>query len=164
MEKRIQREIEELEKKYSILNPEYFKRPLKPRPTYEELREEAVRIVEKEIAQEEDFKKRIQQQKEERERIEKETREKQLHEKKEEEERERYRKYKELEEERNVILENRITSNRLLVIADIEEIECDEEYGVMANFESELLKKALDELNIEIIKRIVRKTYPHKFE
>jgi len=70
---------------------------------------------------------------------------------------------KDQEEERNVILENRITPNRLLVIQDIEEIECDEDYGVMANFEPNLLKKALDELNVEIIKRIVRNTYPHKF-
>lgn len=136
MEERIQRKVNEIKNKYTT---EYFKTKLyKPLPTYEALREEAVRIVEEDIKKEEDLKKH-------------------------QEERERDRKYKELEEERNVILENRITSNRLLVIADIEEIECDEEYGVMANFESELLKKALDELNIEIIKRIVRKTYPHKF-
>jgi hypothetical protein len=42
----------------------------KPYPTYEILREEAVKIIQEEIAKEEELKKRIQQQQEERVRIE----------------------------------------------------------------------------------------------
>jgi len=61
------------------------------------------------------------------------------------------------------MLRNRTKPNCLLVYEDIIAIECDDECDVMGEVKGELIDKALDELNIEIIKRIVRKTYPHKF-
>jgi hypothetical protein len=138
MEERIQRKVEELK-----MIPRSF---FKPSPTYEALREEATRIVEEEIAQEEDLKKRIQQQQEERVRIEqkwKEALEKQQQEKKEEEEREQGR-----------ILLEKEDPNMPLTIKDLRAI---------PGFYYNDYKRALEELNVEILKRIARETYAHKF-
>ena len=66
------------------------------------------------------------------------------------------------------ILTDRENPDSLLVINDLHAIDCiSEEYETDKCWdsasESELLNIALKELNVEIIKRIVRKTYPHKF-
>ena len=66
------------------------------------------------------------------------------------------------------ILTDRENPDSLLVINDLHAIDCiSEEYEMDKCWdsasESELLNIALKELNVEIIKRIVRKTYPHKF-
>ncbi len=135
---RIQRKVEELK-----MRPRSF---FKPSPTYEALHEEAARIVEEEIAQEEDLKKRMQQQQEEHVRIEqkwKEALEKQLQEKKEEEEREQER-----------ILQEKEDPNMPLTIKDLRAI---------PGFYYNDYKRALEELNVEILKRIARETYAHKF-
>ena len=139
MEERIQRKVEELKMKI----PHYF---FKPPPTYESLREEAIRIIQEEIAQEEELKKRIQQQKEEYVRIQqkwKETQEKQVREK-EEEERERIR-----------VLQQKEDPDRPLTIKDIRAI---------PGFDYDHYRRALDELNVEILKRVARETYAHKFK
>lgn len=139
MEERIQRKVKELENKY--IN-EYFKTfRFKPSPTYESLREEAVRTIEEEL------KKRIQQQQEERERIEqswKEAQEKQAREKKEEEEREQLK-----------VIQQKEDPDRPLTIKDLRAI---------PGFDYDHYRRALDDLNVEILKRIARKTYPHKFD
>ena len=138
MEERIQRKVEELK-----MRPRSF---FKPSPTYEALREEAMRTVEEEIAQEEDLKKRMQQHQEERVRIEqkwKEALEKQEQEKKDEEEREQGR-----------LLQEREDPDKPLTIKDLRAI---------PGFYYEDYKRALEELNVEILKRIARETYAHKF-
>ena len=140
MEERIQRKVEELKMKI----PHYF---FKPSPTYESLREEAMQIIQEEIAQEEELKKRIQQQKEEYVRIEqswKEAQEKHAREKKEEEDR-----------EHNRLLQQKEDPDRPLTIKDIRAI---------PGFYYNDYNRALDELNVEILKRVARKTYPHKFD
>ncbi len=138
MEERIQRKVEELKMKPKKL--------FQSSPTYEELREEAVRIVEKDIQREEDLKKRIQQQQEEstkmQERLQREF-EKRQQEKKEEESR-----------EQNRLLQNKEEPNMPLTLKDIREIK---------GFDYNDYRVALDELNVEILKRIARETYPHKF-
>ena len=138
MEERIQRKVEELKKPRSFF---------KPSPTYEALREEAARTVEEEIAQEEDLKKRMQHHQEERVRIEqkwKEALEKQQQEKKEEEERQQRR-----------ILQEKEDPNMPLTIKDLRAI---------PGFYYNDYKRALEELNVEILKRIARETYAHKFQ
>lgn len=140
MEERIQRKVEELKMKL----PHYL---FKPRPTYEALREEAVQIIETELAQEEALKKRIQQQQEERLRIEqswKEAQERQERVKKEEEEREQLK-----------VIQQKEDPDKPLTIKDIRAI---------PGFYYEDYRRALDELNVEILKRVARKTYPHKFD
>ena len=139
MEERIQRKVEELKMK-----PRSF---FKPSPTYEALREEAVRTVEEEIAQEEDLKKRMQQQQEERVRIEqkwKEALEKQQQEKKEEEERQQLK-----------VLQEREDPDKPLTIKDLRAI---------PGFYYNDYNRALEELNVEILKRVARETYAHKFK
>ena len=139
MEERIQRNVEELKMK-----PRSF---FKPSPTYEALREEAVRKVQEEIAQEEDLKERMQQHKEERVRIEqkwKEAQEKQQQEKKEEEEREQLK-----------VLQEREDPDKPLTIKDLRAI---------PGFNYNDYKHALEELNVEILKRVARETYAHKFK
>jgi hypothetical protein len=134
---RIQRKVEELK-----IRPRSF---FKPSPTYESLREEAARIVEEEIAQE-DLKKRIQHQQEERVRIEqkwKEALEKQQQEKKEEEER-----------EHSKWIQQKEAPDKPLTIKDLRAI---------PGFDYNDYKRALEELNVEILKRIARETYAHKF-
>lgn len=136
MEERIQRKVEELKMKTSFFRP----------PTYEALREEAVRKVQEELAQEEDLKKRMQQHQEERVRIEqqwKEALEKQQQEKKEEEERKQGR-----------LLQEREDPDKPLTIKDLRAI---------PGFDYNDYKRALEELNVEILKRIARETYAHKF-
>jgi hypothetical protein len=143
MEERIQRKVKELEFKYSIFNPEYFKTRPRTHPTYEALREEAVQLIEKELAQEETLKKRIQEQQEERVRIEqswKEAQEKHARDKKEEEERQ--------------LLQEKEDPDKPLTIKDLRAI---------PGFDYNDYKRALEELNVEILKRIARKTYAHKF-
>ena len=138
MEERIQRKVKDLK-----MNPRSL---FKPSPTYEALREEAMRTVEEEIAQEEDLKKRMQQHQEERVRIEqkwKEALEKQEQEKKDEEEREQGR-----------LLQEREDPDKPLTIKDLRAI---------PGFYYEDYKRALEELNVEILKRIARETYAHKF-
>lgn len=143
MEERIQRKVKELENKYT---KEYFK-TLRFKPTYEALREEAVQIIEKELAQEETRKKRIQEeQQEERARIEqswKEAQEKQTREKKEEEEREQLK-----------VIQQKEDPDRPLTIKDLRDI---------PGFDYNDYKRALEELNVEILKSIARETYAHKF-
>jgi cation transport ATPase len=119
----------------------------KPKPSYETLREEAVQIIEKELAQEENMKKRMQQHQEERVRIEqswREAEERQAREKKEEEERER----QQLEQQK-------ADPDKPLTIKDLRAI---------PGFYYEDYRRALDDLNVEILKRIARKTYAHKFD
>jgi hypothetical protein len=145
MEERIQRTIKELEKKYSIFNPEYFKTK---RPTYDALREEAVQIIEKELAQEEKQKKRMQEQREERARIEqswKEAQESQERVKKEEE-----REKKEAEERQ--LLQEKEDPDKPLTLKDLRAI---------PGFYYEDYRRALDDLNVEILKR---REYSHKFD
>ena len=137
MEERIQHKVEDLKMKTSFFRPR----------TYEALREEAVRIIEQELAQEEALKKRIQQQQEERERIEqswKEAHERQERVKKEEEEREQLK-----------IIQEKQDPDRPLTIKDLRAI---------PGFYYNDYNRALEELNVEILKRIARKTYPHKFD
>ena len=137
MEERIQRKVEDLKMKTSFFRPR----------TYESLREEAMRIIEEEIAHEEDLKKRMQQHQEERVRIEKqwkEAQEKQQQEKKEEEEREQLK-----------VLQEREDPDKPLTLKDIREIK---------GFYYNDYNRALEELNVEILKRIARKNYPHKFD
>ena len=66
------------------------------------------------------------------------------------------------EEDEKSRLANQIKPDALLVIEDVIQIDSidtmwDSEHTI------QLVQKALDELNIEIIKRIVRQAYPHKF-
>ena len=136
MEERIQHKVEDLKMKTSFFRPR----------TYESLREEAMRIIEEEIAKEEDLKKRIQQQKEERVLIEqqwKEAQENQSRLKKEEEEREQLK-----------VLQEREDPDKPLTIKDIRAI---------PGFYYNDYNRALEELNVEILKRIARETYSHKF-
>jgi hypothetical protein len=138
MEERIQRKVEELKKPRSFF---------KPSPTYEALREEAVRTVKEEIAKEEDLKKRMQQHQEERERIEKswkEAQERQERVKKEEEEREQLK-----------LLQEKEDPDKPLTIKDLRAI---------PGFYYDDHRRALEELNVEILKRIARNSYPHKFD
>jgi len=138
MEERIQRKVEELKMK-----PHSF---FKPSPTYEALREEAMRIVEEEAVQEEELKKRMKQHQEEREKIQEKMQrdyEKRQQEKKEEEEREQLR-----------ILQQREDPDKPLTLKDIRAI---------PGFDYNDYKRALEELNVEILKRIARETYSHKF-
>ena len=140
MEERIQRKVEELKMKL----PHYL---FKPRPTYEALREEAVRTIEEELVKEEELKKSIQEQQEERFRIEqqwKEAQEKHAREKKEEEEREHLK-----------VIQEKEDPDRPLTIKDLRAI---------PGFYYNDYNRALDDLNVEILKRIARKTYPHKFD
>ena len=136
MEERIQHKVEDLKMKTSFFRPR----------TYESLREEAVRIIEQELAQEEALKKRIQEQQEERIRIEqswKAAQEKHAREKKEEEEREQLK-----------VLQEREDPDKPLTIKDIRAI---------PGFYYNDYNRALEELNVEILKRIARETYGHKF-
>jgi len=136
MEERIQRKVEELKMKNTFC-----------KPSYESLREEAIQKVEEEIAKEEEFKKRMQQHQEERVRIEqswREAEERQAREKKEEEERER----QQLEQQK-------ADPDKPLTIKDLRAI---------PGFYYEDYRRALDDLNVEILKRIARKTYAHKFD
>ena len=107
--------------------------------TYESLREEAMRIIKDEIVQEE-LKKRIQQQKEEQW---KEVQERQARSKEEEEQREHDRLRQQKED-----------PDRPLTIKDIRAI---------PGFYYNDYNRALEELNVEILKRIARETYAHKF-
>ena len=139
MEERIQRKVEELK-----MRPRSF---FKPSPTYEALREEAVRKVQEELAQEEDLKKRMQQHQEERERIEnswKEAYKRQEQEKKDQEEREQLK-----------VLQEKEDPDKPLTIKDLRAI---------PGFYYDDYRRALEELNVEILKRIARETYAHKFE
>jgi len=139
MEERIQRKVEELK-----MIPRSF---FKPSPTYEALREEAVRTVKEDIKKEEDLKKRMQQHQEERERIEKswkEAQERQERVKKEEEEREQLK-----------ILQEKEDPDKPLTIKDIRAI---------PGFYYDDYRRALDDLNVEILKRIARREYSHKFD
>jgi len=138
MEERIQRKVEELK-----MRPRSF---FKLYPTYEALREEAMQHVKEEIAQEEDLKKRMQHHQEERVRIEqkwKEALEKQQQEKKEEDEREQLK-----------LLQEREDPDKPLTIKDLRAI---------PGFYYDDYRRALEELNVEILKRIARETYAHKF-
>ena len=138
MEERIQRKIEELKKPCSFFTPS---------PAYEVLREEAVQKVEEEIAKEQELKKRIQQQEEERVKIEqkwREAQEKHAREKKEEEEREK----RQMEQQKE-------DPDKPLTIKDLRAI---------PGFYYNDYNRALEELNVEILKRIARKTYAHKFD
>ena len=141
MEERIQRKVEELKMKPSPLYT-FFK----PSPTYEALREEAMRIVQEELTQEENLKNRMKQHQEEREKLQESMQrdfEKRQQEKKEEEEREQLR-----------IVQQREDPDKPLTIKDIRAI---------PGFDYNDYKRALEELNVEMLKRIARETYKHKF-
>ena len=131
MEERIQRKVEEFK-----MRPHSF---FKPSPTYEVLREEAVRKIQEEIAHEENLKKRMQQHEEQRVRI-----EQQHQEKKEEEEREQLK-----------WIQQKENPDKPLTIKDLRAI---------PGFDYNDYKRALEELNVEILKRIARETYAHKFQ
>ena len=136
MEERIQHKVEDLKMKTSFFRPR----------TYEALREEAVRIIEQELAQEEALKKRIQQQQEERERIEqswKEAHERQERVKKEEEEREQLK-----------IIQEKQDPDRPLTIKDLRAI---------PGFYYNDYNRALEDVNVLILTRLIRERYPHKF-
>ena len=140
MEERIQCKVAELKRKTSFFRPR----------TYESLREEALRIIKEEIVQE-DLKKSIQHQKEEQW---KEAQEKQARLKKEEE-REQLKALQEREEREQLkVLQEREDPDKPLTIKDIRAI---------PGFYYNDYNRALEELNVEILKRIARETYAHKF-
>jgi len=141
MEERIQRKVQELKMKPTPLYT-FFK----PSPTYEALREEAMRIVEEEAAKEEVLKKRMKQHQEEREKLQEKMQrdfEKRQQEKKEEDEREQLRIVQQMED-----------PDKPLTLKDIRAI---------PGFDYNDYKRALEELNVEMLKRIARETYSHKF-
>ena len=66
------------------------------------------------------------------------------------------------EEDEKIRLSNQIRPDALLVIEDVLQIDSidpmwDGDHTI------QLVEKAMEELNLEIIKRIVRQAYPHKF-
>jgi len=143
MEERIQRKIEELALEKTRLNKFRFGKS----PTYKELREEAIRKVEEDIQQEEELKKKIQKQREENEKAQK--RMQQEYEKKQRE------KKQEEEHEKQKLLQNKEDPDMPLTLKDLREIK---------GFDYESYRRAYDELNVEMLKRIAREKYPHKFK
>ena len=143
MEERIQRKIEELilEKTRSSLIKLTFGSKSK------DLREEAIRKVEEDIQKEEELKQKLQKQREEnqkaQERMQQEY-EKRHREKQEEEEREKQQ-----------LLQNKEDPDIPLTLKDLREIK---------GFDYDAYRRAYDELNVEMLKRVAREKYPHKFK
>ena len=80
------------------------------------------------------------------------------------EEEDKQREISKLKDEENekIRLANQINPDALLVIEDVLQIDSidpmwDSDHTI------QLVEKAMEELNLEIIKRIVRQAYPHKF-
>jgi hypothetical protein len=143
MEERIQHKIEELvlEKNRGSLIKFAFGSKSK------DLREEALRKVEEDIQKEEELKQKLQKQREEnqkaQERMQKEY-EKRQREKQEEETCEKQK-----------LLQNKEDPDMPLTLKDLREIK---------GFDYDAYRRAYDELNVEMLKRIAREKYPHKFK
>jgi hypothetical protein len=143
MEERIQRKLEELMLEKTRLNKFTF--GLKT--TKQDLREEAVRKVEEEIQKEEDLKQKIQKQREES--LKAQERMQQDYEKKQRE------KEQEEAREKQKLLQNKEDPDMPLTLKDLREIK---------GFDYDAYRHAYDELNVEMLKRIAREKYPHKFK
>ena len=141
MEERIQRKLEELTLERRLNK---FSFGLKKN---KELREEAVQKVEEDIQKEEELKQKLQKQREEnlkaQERMQQEY-EKRQREKQEEEAR-----------EKQELLQNKENPDMPLTLKDLREIK---------GFDYDAYRRAYDELNVEMLKRIAREQYPHKFK
>jgi hypothetical protein len=136
MEERIQRKLYELSlNKFSLLKSK------------QDLREEAVRKVEEDIQQEEELKKKLQKQREENQKAQ--ERMQQEYEKRQRE------KEQEEEREKQQLLQNKKDPDMPLTLKDLREIK---------GFDYDSYRRALDELNVEMLKRIAREKYPHKFK
>jgi len=110
----------------------------------EEVTPQAIKLVEQ---REQEKKENEEKLKEERKRIEqswKEVQEKQQREKKEEEER-----------EKQLLVTNTESPDKQLTLQNIRDLN--------TGFDINIMRRVLEELNVEMLKRIVRKGYPHKF-
>jgi hypothetical protein len=140
MEERIQRKIEELSLerrlKFSFM-----------KTTKQDLREEAVRKVEEDIQKEEELKQKIQKQREENQKAQ--ERMQQDYEKRQRE------KEQEESREKQKLLQNKEDPDMPLTLKDLREIK---------GFDYDAYRRAYDELNVEMLKRIAREKYPHKFK
>jgi hypothetical protein len=141
MEERIQRKIEDLTLEKARLNK--FSFGLKPK----DLREEAVRKVEEDIQQEEELKQKLQKQREETQKTQ--ERMQQEHEKRQRE------KQQEEAHEKQQLLQNKEDPDMPLTLKDLREIK---------GFDYDAYRRAYDDLNVEMLKRIAREKYPHKFK
>lgn len=143
MEERIQRKIEELilEKTRGSLIKFTFGSKSK------DLREEAVQKVEEDIQQEEELKQKLQKQREEYQKVQ---------ERIQQEHAKRHREKQEEEaREKQKLLQNKEDPDMPLTLKDLREIE---------GFDYDAYRRAYDELNVEMLKRIAREKYPHKFK
>ena len=147
MEERIQRKIHELvlEKYSGPFTANAFKNlfPSKYETYAHEVRPEAVLIVEEEIKIEEEHKQKCREDMEKT-RIECQLRLKKMQQDKKDEE----------EHERIQQIQDRENPDKPLTFKDVRA------YG----FDYEVSRRTLDELNIEILKRIIRREYSHKFK
>ena len=143
MEERIQRKVQELvlEKYSGPFTANAFKNlfPSKYETYAQEVRPEAVQIVEQEMKIEEEFKQKC---KEDMERTQQQWK-KMQQDKKEEEENELIQQ-----------MQDRENPDKPLTFKDVRA------YG----FDYECSRRTLDELNVEILKRIIRREYSHKFK
>ena len=139
MEERIQRKLEELTLERRLNK---FSFGLK-----KNLREEAVRKVEEDIQKEEELKQKIQIQREEN--LKAQERMQQEHAKRQRE------KQEEEAREKQELLQNKENPDMPLTLKDLREIK---------GFDYDAYRRAYDELNVEMLKRIAREKYPHKFK
>jgi len=142
MEKRIQRKVDELykEKTKGTLSLKMF-------GCKEELRQVATKMIEKEVEQEMEQNLLVR---------EKDTEERRIYQERMQKEFEKRQQEKEEEEEREQfrILKNKEDPDMPLTLKDLREIK---------GFDYDAYRRAHDELNVEILKRIAREKYPHKF-
>jgi hypothetical protein len=137
MEERIQRKIEELALERRLKFSFGFKK---------KLREEAVRKVKEDIQKEEELKQNLQKQCEENQKAQ--ERMQQEYEKRQREQQEETR-------EKQQLLQNKEDPDMPLTLKDLREIK---------GFDYDAYRRAYDELNVEMLKRIAREKYPHKFK
>jgi len=141
MEERIQRKLEEL----TLERRSKF--TFGSKVSKQELREEAVRKVEEDIQKEEELKQKIQKQREEYQKSQ--ERMQQEHAKRQRE------KQEEEAREKQQLLQNKENPDMPLTLKDLREIK---------GFDYDAYRRAYDELNVEMLKRIAREKYPHKFK
>jgi multidrug resistance efflux pump len=142
MEERIQRKLEEL-----TLERRLNKFSFGLKTTKQDLREEAVRKVEEDIQKEEELKQKIQIQREEYQKSQ---------ERMQQEHAKRHREKQEEEaREKQQLLQNKENPDMPLTLKDLREIK---------GFDYDAYRRAYDELNVEMLKRIAREQYPHKFK
>jgi hypothetical protein len=142
MEERIQRKLDEL-----TLERRLNKFTFGSKKNKQELREEAVRKVEEDIQKEEELKQKLQKQREENLKVQERMQqdyEKRQREKEQEEAREKQQQ-----------LQNKQDPDMPLTLKDLREIK---------GFDYDAYRRAYDELNVEMLKRIAREQYPHKFK